>query len=139
MFHLFLVTPEKTVLDGDVLSIIVPGTYGTFEVLKDHAPIISSLTAGKLIITDTNKQKTLWAVSGGVIEVSNNKATILADAVELASEIDLKRAEKDLKKAQKLIEEDGGEVDEVRAEKALKRAKNRIKIAQEYQNTRHQV
>lgn len=139
MFHLCLVTPEKTVFEDDIVSMIVPGTYGIFEVLQNHAPIISSLNAGRMVITDKDKNKTLWAISGGICEVSHNQAIILADAVEKASEIDVKRAEADKKQAQKYLEENLEGTDIERARKALQRAKNRLKVAQEYASNKHAV
>lgn len=129
MYRFFLATPEKVVFDDLVISLIAPGTVGYFEVLTNHAAIISSLKPGHLIVTDKDKKKWVWAVSGGYFEMSHNEATLLADAAELSSEIDKARAEESLKKAQKRIEADGSEVDVLRAKKSLAKAKNRLKVA----------
>jgi len=101
MFHLFVVTPEKVIFDGPVYSINAPGSVGYLEILTNHAPLITILKTGKFTITDESNKKTFFALSGGYLEVSNNQVTVLADAIELASEIDLKRAEAALKKARK--------------------------------------
>src|SRR5687768_3986541 len=93
MYRLFLATPEKVIFDDLVESLIVPGMVGYFEILTNHAPIISTLQAGKLTVIDQNKRKWVLAISGGYIEMSHNQATLLADSAELASEIDVKRAE----------------------------------------------
>lgn len=128
MFRLFLATPERLVFDDDVLSVNAPGTVGYFEILTNHAPIISTLKPGKLVVKDKNQKKWVWALSGGYLEMSHNHATLLADAVELVSEIDLKRAETALAKAQKRIESKDPNIDIMRAKEALARAENRIKI-----------
>lgn len=129
MLHLFMATPEKISFDGMVESLLVPGMAGYFEVLKDHMPIIASLTAGKLVVRDEKQQKIIWAISGGIVEVFHNEATVLGDAMELATEIDIPRAEKSLKQAQKWIESAQNEEELEVAKKVLKRARNRLKIA----------
>jgi len=131
MYHLFIVTPEKIVFDDFVSSLIAPGTLGYLEILTDHAPIISSLKTGKLIITDKDQKKWFWAISEGFLEMSKNKATVLAEAVEIASEIDLKRAEAAMKKARKRLMAKDKEIDIERSKKSLHRAENRMKLARE--------
>ena len=76
-----ILTPDKKVFEGDVTSVTVPGTMGSFEVLKDHAPIISTLEDGKVIIR-TGKESETIVITGGVIEVLKNKIIILAEGVE---------------------------------------------------------
>lgn len=82
MYRLFLATPEKVVFDDFIHSIIVPGTAGYFEILTNHAPVISTLKAGKLVVTDTHKKKIIWNISGGFLEMLQNQTTLLADSVE---------------------------------------------------------
>jgi F-type H+-transporting ATPase subunit epsilon len=132
MYQLSITTPEKVVFEDQVYSLIAPGTVGYLEILTDHAPIITSLQPGKLIVSDSNREKLIYAVSGGFLEVSGNKATLLADAVEVASQIDLKRAEAALERARQRIESRAREIDIPRAVAALRRAENRIKICGEY-------
>ena len=76
-----ILTPDKTVFEGLVTSVTVPGTLGSFEVLKDHAPIISTLEDGKVIVRDGNKPEEIFIIKGGVVEVLNNKITVLAEGV----------------------------------------------------------
>lgn len=135
MYHLFIVTPEKIVFDDFVNSLIAPGTLGYLEILTDHAPIITSLTTGKLIITDKEQKKWFWAISEGFLEMSKNKATVLAEAVEMASEIDIKRAETALKKARKRLAAKDKEIDVERSRKSLHRAENRMRLARESKQT----
>lgn len=130
MYHLLLVTPSQIIFDGDVHSLIAPGAAGYFEILTNHASIIALLKTGKLTVTDKEMKKWVWAVSGGCFEMLHNKATLLADAAELASEIDVKRAEKALRKAQDRLNSHGKEIEIERVKEALDRAKNRIKVSQ---------
>lgn len=74
-----IITPDAKLFDGEVLSIELPGTNGRFQILNDHAPIISSLTAGKISIALDKDQKESFEIQGGVIEMQNNKIIVLAD------------------------------------------------------------
>lgn len=73
-----IITPEKKLFDGKVKLVQVPGTKGSFEILKNHAPIISTLSRGTIkVITDTDQQQLIDIVSG-IIEVKANSISILA-------------------------------------------------------------
>jgi F-type H+-transporting ATPase subunit epsilon len=75
-----IITPEKRLFDGRVKLVQVPGTKGSFEILKNHAPIISTLTRGTIkVITETDQQQLIEIVSG-IIEVKANNISILAVA-----------------------------------------------------------
>ena len=74
-----IITPDSQLFSGDVLSIELPGTNGSFEILNDHAPIISTLAAGDITISLDNGQKESFTIHGGVIEMQNNKIIVLAD------------------------------------------------------------
>ncbi|MBP9923629.1 MAG: ATP synthase F1 subunit epsilon, partial [Bacteroidia bacterium] len=75
--HLEIITPDKKVFSGEVSSVSVPGTTGRFEMLNNHAPIISTLLNGKVKVKDKEGVKT-FDVKGGVVENLNNKIIILA-------------------------------------------------------------
>ena len=92
MFRLSIVTPEKIFFDGEVRSLVVPGSEGYLGVLSNHAPLISALQAGKIQFTDGSSQDRVMAVSRGFFEVSNNVATVLADQIENANEINIESA-----------------------------------------------
>ena len=76
-----IITPDKKVFDGDIKSVRVPGKKGSFQVLKDHAPIISTLEKGSVIIVDQDDTEKIFNIIGGVIEVKANKIILLADIV----------------------------------------------------------
>lgn len=79
MFHLSLATPEKTLLDEDALSLTVPGTLGYMEILSNHAPLISTLQAGKITIITPQRNKKIYTITSGVIEVLHNQVLLLVD------------------------------------------------------------
>ena len=74
-----IITPEKKLFEGEVTSVKFPGTDGEFGVLNNHAPIISTLTKGSIVVIDNNKESKNFVINGGVIEMQNNKIIVLAD------------------------------------------------------------
>ena len=76
-----IITPDYKVFEGDIKSIRVPGKKGSFQVLNDHAPIISTLENGPVIIVDMTGKETIFEIHGGVIEVRMNKIILLAESV----------------------------------------------------------
>ncbi len=134
MFVLSIVTPEKVYYEAEIKSLVVPGTEGYLGILSNHAPLITALKPGKIEFRDANDKVEFLAVSGGFLEVSNNRATLLADAVERGDEIDIQRAQAALdREKNRLISAGSGETDidlpSVRA--AIERAQNRIKVYKE--------
>jgi len=76
-----IITPGNKVYSGEILSVRVPGKKGSFQVLKDHAPIISTLDKGPVIIVEENHNEISFEITGGVIEVRKNIIILLADGV----------------------------------------------------------
>lgn len=74
-----IITPEKQLFSGEVTSVKFPGTNGEFEILNNHAPIISTLSKGEIRVISTKKDTQKFNVNGGVIEMQNNKIIVLAD------------------------------------------------------------
>jgi F-type H+-transporting ATPase subunit epsilon len=83
-FKLSILTPEKTVFEGDVSYVEAPGTEGYLGVLAHHAALVTALASGKLTVRLASGTESRWQVAGGFFEVSNNTATVLADAVSTA-------------------------------------------------------
>ncbi len=79
--YLEIVTPDKKIYAGKIKLIQVPGTKGSFEVLNNHAPIISTLEQGRIKVIEDNNKKIFFEIEGGVIEVSKNNVIVLADIV----------------------------------------------------------
>jgi len=77
-----IITPDKRIYDGDIKSIRVPGKKGSFQVLKDHAPIISTLENGPVVMVDQDGKETRYEIDGGVIEVKMNKIILLVESVK---------------------------------------------------------
>jgi len=76
-----ILTPDKTVFEGEATSVTLPGTLGFFEILNHHAPIISTLEDGKVTIRNGNTKEEVYFIKGGVVEASNNKVVILAEGI----------------------------------------------------------
>jgi|TARA_Y100001968_G_scaffold286676_1_gene287571 F-type H+-transporting ATPase subunit epsilon len=74
-----ILTLENILLSEEVKSVIVPGKSGQFEILNNHAPVISLLNEGTIKVTDMNDEKKDFQIIGGSVEMSNNKITILAE------------------------------------------------------------
>jgi len=134
MFRLSIVTPEKVVFDGEVASLIVPGTEGYLGVLSHHAPLITALQTGKIEFKDAGDKLHIFAISGGFIEVSHNTATLLADTAEHSDEIDAVRAQTAFERLTRGLENGevlAGGIGKFEQKEALRKAANRLKIYKE--------
>ncbi|HMS55437.1 MAG TPA: ATP synthase F1 subunit epsilon [Fimbriimonadaceae bacterium] len=127
-FQLAVVAPDRSVMDEPVQSVMAPGAAGYFGVLGGHEPTIFALRAGLVEFMDTNNQRHFIAVSGGFAEVTPERVTILADAAERASDIDIARAERALEEARKSLRGEGT-VSREEATQEMERAMARIKAA----------
>lgn len=128
-FQLDIVTPAKTVYTGEVNSVTAPGAIGNFQVLYNHAPLLSAIGIGEIKITDANGAKLRFATSGGFVEVKSNKVIVLAESAESEEEINTDRAEKSKKRAAERLAQKQSDIDIERARIALLRSLNRLKIA----------
>jgi len=75
-----ILTPDNKVYEGDVTAVTVPGTLGSFQILRGHAPLISTLDDGPVIIKSAEGENT-FAIKGGVVEVLDDKIIVLAETV----------------------------------------------------------
>lgn len=128
-FSAQILTPEGSIFDDEVTGVRVPGEMGSFEVKTLHANIISSLEIGEILIRKAAGGEQSFSVTGGFVEVVDNKLTLLAEAAEPVEKIDVERAKEAKERAVKRLESDDKEIDKERARKALKRAENRIKLS----------
>ncbi|MBK7938724.1 MAG: ATP synthase F1 subunit epsilon [Lewinellaceae bacterium] len=75
--NLTILSPEKEIFAGEVKSVKVPGSAGQFEMLDNHAPIVSSLKAGEIRVIKSNGEKISFVVDGGFVEMLNNEVSLL--------------------------------------------------------------
>ena len=127
-FTLTIVTAESQVFSEEVDSLIAPGIDGQLGILPNHAPLMTQLQPGEMTIRSNNDDNVL-AVTGGFMEVLNNRVTILADTAEMDVAIDLERAEAALERAQQRVEMRAADVDLTRALQAFRRAQIRVGLA----------
>jgi F-type H+-transporting ATPase subunit epsilon len=81
--HLEILTPEKKIFEGEVVSATFPGADGSFQVLNDHAPLVSLLKDGKVVYRSSEGSQEI-SITGGVVEVLKNKVILLADGLNAA-------------------------------------------------------
>ena len=105
-----IVTAEKSVFSGEVDSLTAPAHGGEIGILPNHAPFLATIDSGEIRVV-TNKEETFMVVSGGFLEVMQNKVTILADTVERLEEIDQERAQSALEKAQERLNSKDADAD----------------------------
>lgn len=128
-----IVSQDRLVYEGDVDIVTVPGTLGEMGILPGHAPLLSTLEMG-VIRVKSDEQEKVFTVTGGFIEVQPDIVTIMADAAENVEEIDIKRAEEAMERAENLLADDKP-IDletTLRIEAALKRSSLRLKTVEQY-------
>ena len=128
-FRLEIVTPERIVFSEDVVSLVAPAEKGYLGVLAGHAPLLCSLKPGEIRIRRESGEL-LYATSGGFMEVTPKKTSILSESAEAPETIDPARAAKARQRAKERLAKYSKEVDRPRAEEAAARAENRIRVAQ---------
>jgi len=127
--RLEIVTAERTVFADDVSEVVAWGVEGQLGILPHHAPLMTMLQPGDLLIKKDDEEYYL-AISGGFLEVRPDKVIILADACERAEEIDVERAEAARRRAEEILKTRPPEIDTAAAEAALRRSLARIKVAE---------
>lgn len=128
-FHLEIITAERVVFADDVSVLVAPGVEGMLGILPHHAPLMTMMQPGELMIRK-DKEETFLVITGGFCEVRPDNVIILADSSERSEEIDIARAEAAKKRAEERLKSHEPEVDHARAEAALKRSLARLKVAQ---------
>ena len=128
--NLEIVTAERVVYSDEVELIVAPGIEGEMALLPSHAPLMTMLQPGELLVRKGGEDSSIF-VSGGFFELMNDKVTILADSAERADEIDMTRAEEAKKRAEEKMElRTQVDIDAARAEAALRRSLMRLKVAE---------
>ena len=125
-----IVTAEQVVYSEEgVERLIAPGADGELTVLPQHAAFITALSPGELRIVKGGEEEAM-AITGGFLEVRNDRIVILADAAERVEEIDIARAEEARRKAEEAIRDQRGAGDLAQTQASLQRALMRLRVAQ---------
>jgi F-type H+-transporting ATPase subunit epsilon len=124
-----IITAERQVFSDDVNTVVAPGVEGELGILPHHAPLITMLKPGEVLIRKDSEETYLF-VSGGFLEVRPDKIIILADASERCEEIDIERAEAAKRRAEEKLKAHIPEVDVAQTQAALLRALLRLQIAE---------
>ena len=130
-FKVEIVTPEKLSFSEEVESLVVPAERGYLGVLAGHAPLLCTLRPGEIrVLKDGNED--FFATSGGFMEVTPRKTSLLVESAENVGDLDVPRAQESLKRARERLASTETSVDRQRAEAALERAQNRLRVASRY-------
>lgn len=136
--QLEIVTTDRTVFEGEVDMITVPGGGGEMGILPHHAPVLSTLKAGELRVKKDGKTME-FAIGGGFIDIHNNRVIVLADSAERADEIDLARAEAARMRAQEMLKSAPANREALlKLENSYRKSLVRLKVAQRRTTTRRQ-
>ena len=132
-----IVSQDRTVFQGDVDIVVLPGVAGEMGILPHHAPVLAILKYGVIKIRQNGKEQ-LFAVAGGMAEVQPDVVTILADAAENVEDIDITRAQAAKKRAEDALANLKPEDQDayLRMEAALRRSNLRLEVARRYRGTR---
>jgi F-type H+-transporting ATPase subunit epsilon len=133
-----IVTAERVVYSDEVDVLVAPGVDGQLAVLPHHAPLMTMLQPGELLIRKGSEEQSMF-VSGGFMEVRGDKIVILADSAERAEEIDTARAEAAKRRAQETIAQRPAKIDQAQAEAAIMRAMARMKVAEKSKRRKNQT
>jgi F-type H+-transporting ATPase subunit epsilon len=125
-----ILTPAGQVYSENITSCMIPGVEGQFQVLENHAALLSIVEIGPIKIIDENAKAVYFATSGGMCEVIDNNINLVVESAELSTQIDVKRAEESKSRAEKRIAQKSGDINAQRAKISLLRAVNRLKVAQ---------
>ena len=136
-FELEIVTPERLVVRDRVEEMQLPGRDGCLGILPGHAPLITELGIGQISYRENGRSRYL-AVAWGFAEVLPDRVSVLAETAERAEEIDVRRAEEAMKRAEQRLRSGDPKIDCVRAQYALTRAATRLEVATETDHTRRQ-
>lgn len=125
--QLEIITAERRVYSDDVEVLVAPGIEGQLGILPHHAPLMTALQPGEIMIRK-NGESTYLAVSGGFMEVIGNKVTILADTAERSEEIDEARAQEAVQRAREQLAHRGATLEMEQALRAVRRAEVRLNV-----------
>jgi F-type H+-transporting ATPase subunit epsilon len=128
-----IVTQDRQLFEGQVDMVVAPGTEGMMGILPNHAPLLTTLDFGELIVRHGEEEE-IFTVAGGVMEVQPDAVVVLADSGEHVTEIDEERAESARRRAEELLEQGPPpDTDEYLAiQAALRRSELRLSAARKH-------
>ena len=135
--NLEIVTAEQIVYSEEVDVVVAPGIQGQLGILPQHAPLMTMLEPGELMVRQDGEEYSIF-VSGGFLEVLKDKVTVLADTAERAEDIDTARADEARKRAEQRMAMPPEEADLARAKAAMMRSLMRLKVAEKSKRRRRQ-
>src|SRR5712692_8177904 len=127
--HVEVVTAERQIYSGEATMVIAMGTEGQLGILPRHAPLLTALATGEMLIRLGDAEEPLF-VAGGFLEVSSDVVTVLANTAEHAEEIDQARAEEARRRARERLEQVTSDIERAEMLGALERAVSRLKVAE---------
>ncbi len=125
-----IVTPQRIIYSGKSESVSVPGTKGPFQVLFNHAPIISSLDIGVIKILNEDHTETIYATDGGFVEVLKNRVSIIVETAEEASAINVSKAEAQIEDLKVTLEATQNFTQRDELKKEIAKLENRVRVAE---------
>ncbi len=128
--NLEIVTPFGKIFNAEIVSCTIPGSKGQFQILKDHAALISTVDIGSVKVEYPDSKSDNLTVAGGFCEVKDNAIELITESAEFTKEIDVERAESAKKRAEERLASKNEDIDVSRAKLALLRSINRLKLSQ---------
>jgi F-type H+-transporting ATPase subunit epsilon len=128
-----IVSQDRSLFSGEADMVIAPGSEGVLGILPHHAPLLTTLTYGVLVVRQAGKEE-VFAIAGGIMEVLPDRVTVLADVGERVEEIDVARAEAAKARAEELLKQAPSEATEayLKAMTSLRRSQLRLEAARKY-------
>jgi F-type H+-transporting ATPase subunit epsilon len=130
LLYLEIVTPSKIIFSGNVKSVTVPGELGSFQILYNHAPIISNLTIGEVKVVKEDDNIDYYATNGGFVMVFKNRVTVISDSLIKAENIDVNSVKAELIKTEEELKSKRKTENVESLETKVNQLKNQIKVSQ---------
>jgi F-type H+-transporting ATPase subunit epsilon len=131
--HCDIVSQDRSLFSGEVDMVVAPGSEGVLGILPHHAPLLTTLIYGVLVVKQAGKEEA-FTIAGGIMEVLPDKVTVLADVGERVEEIDVSRAEDAKARAEELLKQAPSEATEayLKAITSLRRSQLRLDAARKF-------
>jgi F-type H+-transporting ATPase subunit epsilon len=129
LLEIDIVTPQRIIYSGKAESVSVPGTQGPFQVLFNHAPIVSSLDIGAIKILNEDHSETIYATDGGFVEVLKNRVSVVVETADEASSIDTSNASAKIEELKITLDATQNYTQRDELKRDIAKLENRVRIA----------